>query len=632
MQRSVRFAATIAVFIALLPSGVFAQIVRPPDAEEFKRTWGVDPIDVGAAIAAIRAADRSLARMPVKEVTIFKDGHALLLHAGKMPTDAAGNVTLDYLPAPVMGTFWSASADKTVKLAGVTASQHRVAVSRTALNLRELLEANVGAEVIIREIPDGTAPAPGSAAHPGPEYPGTIVAIPERSAEELEATSAPNTAPKLPQKGSILLLKTDSGTRVIDLDRIQEVAFKGAHQKTHVEEELRNLLTLKLQWPDNKPQPQADVNMMYLQKGIRWIPSYKLAIDGHGNATAQLQATIINELYDLQDTTAHLVVGVPSFAFAGTQDPIALSQAVAQLSTHFQPSAQTAYAFSNAIMTQTAGAGGGGMPPGMAAPAPAALDLGPELAGSKKAEDLFIFTINHLTLKKGDRVVVPITEYKVPYRDVFILDLPFTPPPEVWRHFPTSQQADIARLFNAPKFMHTLRFTNKSEAPFTTAPALIVKDDRVLAQTLMTYTPIGGEVDVTLTAAIDLIVKKSDQETKRTPNAEQWDGYEFFRIDLDGSIQVTNRRGTKVDLEITRNVLGQADKASLGGQIEMLNSFEDRSFAPVGPAVDYPYWWGWYGWPGWWSHFNGVGKVTWKTTLEPDKTLDLVYSWHYYWR
>ena len=48
----------------------------------------------------------ALARMPVKEVTVFKDGHAYVVHEGAMPTDAAGNVLLDLLPTPVLGTFW----------------------------------------------------------------------------------------------------------------------------------------------------------------------------------------------------------------------------------------------------------------------------------------------------------------------------------------------------------------------------------------------------------------------------------------------------------------------------------------------------------------------------------------------
>jgi hypothetical protein len=564
----------------------------------------------------------SLAKMPVTEVTIFKDGHALLLHSGKMPTDKDGNVTLDYLPSPVLGTFWSATTEKTAKLNSVTASQHRVAITRTALAIRELLEANVGAEVTLKMMPDNT-----SNPRPVADLVGTIAAIPQRSAEELEATSPPNTPHLLPQKGNILLLKNDAGTRVLDINRIQEVIFKNDLKVKHTDEELRNLLTLKLNWENNKPQPTADVSMMYLQKGIRWIPSYKIIIDGNGNATVRLQATLINELHDLKDVTANLVVGVPSFAFSEQTDPIALAQAVAPLSQHFRRDMSTSNMLSNAIMSQRAGAMVVNEPA-----APAAPDLGPELGTSKKNEDLYIFPLTHVTLKKGDRMVVPLREFKIAYKDVYKLDLPFTPPPEIWRTFQTQQQAEIARLARAPKFMHTLRLSNKTDAPLTTAPALIIKDDKVLAQAMMTYTPSGADVDVALTTAIDIQVEKTDKETKRTPNAEVYDGHEFMRIDLDGTIKITNHNPNKVDLEITRNLLGQVDKADNDGKPEMLNLFEDRSYTPATSEEQNPYWWGWYNWPAWWSRFNGIGRVTWKASLDPAKSLELKYQWHYFWR
>ena len=37
-------------------------------------------------------------------------------------------------------------------------------------------------------------------------------------------------------------------------------------------------------------------------------------------------------------------------------------------------------------------------------------------------------------------------------------------------------------------------------------------------------------------------------------------------------------------------------------------------------------------WPNWWPHFNGVGRIEWKIRLEPGKTVDLGYTWHYFWR
>src|SRR5687767_11765040 len=102
------------------------------------------------AVALSRAAEPSpavFAKLPVREVTVFKDGHAFVAHQGVLPTDASGNVVMDYLPAPVIGTFWPYAKD--AKLAGVVAGRRLVKTERTALAIRELLEANVGATVEI---------------------------------------------------------------------------------------------------------------------------------------------------------------------------------------------------------------------------------------------------------------------------------------------------------------------------------------------------------------------------------------------------------------------------------------------------------------------------------------------------
>ena len=54
-----------------------------------------------------------------------------------MPVDAKGNVQMDYLPIPVIGTFWPYSADKNVKLTAVKAAPRRVLVEQTALTVAE---------------------------------------------------------------------------------------------------------------------------------------------------------------------------------------------------------------------------------------------------------------------------------------------------------------------------------------------------------------------------------------------------------------------------------------------------------------------------------------------------------------
>jgi hypothetical protein len=260
--------------------------------------------------------------------------------------------------------------------------------------------------------------------------------------------------------------------------------------------------------------------------------------------------------------------------------------------------------------------------PGQAGPA----DLGPEISGGAKNEDLYVFTVKHVTLKKGQRLVMPVAECTLPYKDVYVLDIPATPPPEVNRNMGSEQEAQLARMLTAPKVIHKVRLTNKSDKPLTTAPALIFRDDQLLGQGLMTYAPVGGTEDLAVTTAVDVKVKKTEAQTKRTPNAATFDGHQYFKIDLDGKITLTNYRQAAVDLEVVRHVLGNVDTADHDGAIEMVNVIEDLG------AGEYPVWWGSYQWPYWWNHFNGMGRITWKFSLDPGKSADLSYTWDYYWQ
>ncbi len=562
----------------------------------------------------------SFERMPVREITVFKDGHAFVLHSGRMSTTPDGNVVLDHLPKPVMGTFWPYSSDKKAKLAAVTAAKQKVLIDRTAINMRDLIEANKGAEVIITEKSETRDKKPVT-------YEAVILDVPAQTSEELEATSPPYADKSISKKGDILMLETDEGTRAIEFNRILNITFKKSHKKILAHEESRDLLTLELDWKGKKPGKKADIGMGYLQKGLRWIPNYKVTIDGNGNAVFKLNATLINEMIDLEDVTAHLVIGVPTFAFKDTPDPISFEKAIAKLSQHFQQNAQTAYALSNSIMTQNT------QPLSYNVRTSEETDgednYLPGIDGAGKNEDLFLFTVKHVSLKKGERMVLPVCEFSLKYKDVYTLDIPYTPPPEVWNNIGSSRHAELARLFHTPKVMHAIRLKNTSNYPLTTAPAMIIRDNRVLAQGMMKYTAVNASTDLEVTTAVDITVKKKDTEIKRTPNAANWQGYKYGRIDLAGNITLTNHKKKSVVVELKRHVLGNVTTAEKDGAIEMVNTFEDSSFSGWGQAR---HWWGWFSWPYWWYHFNSVGRITWQAELKFGKPVNLGYEWHYFWR
>src|SRR5437870_5115079 len=153
------------------------------------------------AEAAPEAAEplSALAKMPVKELTVFKDGHAFVLHEGAMPVDANGNVQLDYVPMPVLGTFWPYCATKGVKLAAVTASTRLITVHHTSRALPDLLEANPGARIAVTEINNVT-------------YEAEIIGRPDMSKDDRERlASAPTTARPPVAKSNIILLRVAAG-------------------------------------------------------------------------------------------------------------------------------------------------------------------------------------------------------------------------------------------------------------------------------------------------------------------------------------------------------------------------------------------------------------------------------------
>lgn len=553
----------------------------------------------------------SAGALPVKEITVFKDGHVFVLRQGRAPTNAAGDVCLDRLPTPLIGTFWAYSAESGARLAGVVSGREVVPLKTTSLSIQSLLEANVGARARITEI-DGTT------------YSATVCGVPQRSVEELRRTSGTEAEVSLPQRGDIILLETDGGIKAVPLRRIQDVTFVDPPALEATDWQVRPSMTYRLDWGSGPRGADAEVGMTYVERGIRWIPSYRVDLDGNGRARIQLQATLINELLDLNDVTVHLVVGVPTFAFQDTADPISLRETAARLSSQMHPDSRTALAFSNAIMSQVAVAA----PSGPQSAPGGALDLGPDIGEAGKNEDLYVFALEHVSLKKGARMVVPLAEYELAYQDLYIVDLPFDPPPELRRSFDSRQQEELARRLAAPKVTHVVRLNNDADSPFTTAPALILRQGKVVAQNMMTYTAVGAACDLELTTAVDIAVSHIDIETDRIPNAWRSDGYNYARTNYAGTVTITNRRSDAVKLEIRRSILGRLDDAGEGGIMQQLAGIDGAGLTQYGT----PFWWNWHRWPSWWHHVNGYGRITWRLSLEPAATAELSYEWHYFWR
>lgn len=136
----------------------------------------------GAPVAAT-----AVSKLPVREVTVFKDGNAFVLHRGHTTLDSQNSVVFDGLPSPILGTFWPFSASPGIQLQSVSLGPEDVVRSRPALSLREFLEANTGRRIRVTELD-------------GKSYHAELMAVPEQPSEP--GSAAPY------WKGSVAVLKT----------------------------------------------------------------------------------------------------------------------------------------------------------------------------------------------------------------------------------------------------------------------------------------------------------------------------------------------------------------------------------------------------------------------------------------
>lgn len=516
--------------------------------------------------------------LPVREVSIFKDGHALVEHAG--PVEAEGGVArLEGLPAPLLGTFWSWSeTPESPLLTARAGSEEGTGPQRDPANMIELLHANEGATVALELY----SSAPGEKRTGGDLIEGRVTTM-------------------LPVESGQIALRTPNGIRVVNAADVRTIRLPNTAKDQYAPPAQTRFLELNF-----AKAGKADAHVAYVQQGLRWIPSYRVELNDDKTATVRLQATIVNDLVDMQDATARLVIGVPTFAAAGEIDPIALTTSVRELFRAPHNAGRMAL-LSNAYMSQTTAI----EPEGDGAVAPV------QLPDGAKNEDLYVYTIENLTLEKGERIVQQLGEFTVPYESLHVVTIPAGPPSVAFAG--TQEPVDPN---DRPSARSVARLSNNSAVPFTTAPVMVYKGGQFLCQSSMKYTPVGGSVDLDLNTAVDILIQRRDEETARTQNAHFWSERWYQKIDIAGKVVITNRKASPVQIEIRRAVLGIDPKVEAPGSARMEGAEWDSAHETAA-RWDVPWWW---------SRLNGRAAFSWNVEVKPGERIELPHNWSYYWQ
>jgi hypothetical protein len=551
----------------------------------------------------------------VTRVALFKNGLGFFVRSGPLP--GPGTVRIGPVPAGMQGSLWI-SYDPGTRFDNLATREETVTETAPAATLADLLRANVGKRVRLvfsaganTETEEGVLEA--CAAPPKP---------PDYNPYQAGGPPAPTPGYGGYNPGyELLTVRTKDGLVAAPANQVLRASFL----ETPSTQSSREVKRVVLEGNAVTVAPGTGVTLSYLTKGITWVPSYVVDISKPKEATLTAKAEIIDEVEDLNNTHVDLVTGFPNLQFANIYDPLGHKEDL----LGFIQALQRGYSPMPVQPGGYNGYGGGGygaaalagtaVVMGQIATGPAGPDFGtfrgnpapsPNYgsgAGGVSNEDLFLYPLVGVTLQRGEVGYYALFTQKVAYEDLYTWDIPDYS--DLYSHYynnngQTQQKPE-------PVVWHSLKLTNASQTPWTTAPAETMKAGMVLGQDTLAYTAAGGEGKLRITQAVGLKAHEAEQQTNQEVNFTQIAGNSYDRLTIEGTLSLHNYTTQAATVEVTKYLTGEVTATTPAAEVVKL------------PGVRYEYW-SWVG--------NPYSKITWKVPVEPGKDAEVKYTFRVVFR
>ena len=339
----------------------------------------------------------------------------------------------------------------------------------------------------------------------------------------------------------------------------------------------------------------------YLGKGVTWAPSYVVDISKEKKAQISAKTAVINEVCDMDGVTLQLVTGFPHLQFADVVSPLALKENLAQfLQSLIRGESERGRRRGADVMYNIASQR-------------AVWNLSEERAdvmpsygageGGKVSEDLFFYPLEKVQLAKGQVGYFPLFTETVPYKHIYQWNIPdYVNEEDRYRRRRREEREGEPE----EEVWHSVRLENVSSLPWTTSPAQILKEDLILGQDTLKYTPVQGETTVRITRAVSVKGEQVEFEKERKRDALRMYGDHFDLITVEGKLSVTNFLPKAITLEITKTLSGEVKSSEPEAEIEKLA----RGLRRV----------------------NTTSKLTWTIELKTDEHKEIGYTYDVYVR
>ncbi len=604
---------------SLSTSPAFVQRVLPVITSLWIGLLSVCPVTESNA-AQPSAPGASSLTLKTDRVIVFKDGYCLVIKQGTATTDAHGIVFTDEVPdAAVLGSFWAVPENGTIEsvVAGWVETESDSNRDVDCANVIEIVEANLGKDCTF--------------AIEEQKFAGNLHKILRKTPTPLDALDTSIAR----FNADYFVLRTTEGDKMIQASVVQNLTIKdmlSSFDRVVTEKSRHKRLTMKF----DQPNINVRVNLMYFRPDVRWIPTYRVNLTGEKIAAMNQQASnsqqsskpqqtgnsavvdrriaeiimqgeILNEAEDLVDVPFHLVVGVPNFRFRTVPSPMVLEATMRNLLSQAAPNVMgVSNQFSNAMFTQRAGEFHDRQIDDNESPS--IVELPDELIG-KSGNDLFVYELPPMTLRKGERAIVPILRTEAAYRDIYTWDIELT---HAENYAASAADSTSPLVLSETRVWRQVELTNNTKIPWTTGAAMFVDGQQPLAQELLTYTSPGGTCRVPVTVSVDLQGKAVDTEVKREFNVLQWRGSHYALVQGKIEIELANNKTEPVLVGVRLRFGGKATKVSDEGKITLeayrAEDWHERRGNPINQSSD----------------------VRWTTTLQPGERFQPIVDYEFY--
>ena len=571
--------------------------------------------------------------LKTERVIIFKDGYALVLKRGVAVTNDSGEIYTNEVPdAAVLGSFWATPKEGRISAMVASRVEEKEAKDKQVpcTQTIEILKANHGKKCSV-QLPDESVLSgviQDVLTHEtNTPVTDAIRATFESSLRSRLSSIRPITArpPSTPSTESVsgitgthFVLRTEKGDVLLSANDIQRLTVDKMETKlTRTVTSTKQ--TKRLTFHFAEAGKRRELLIAYFRPGLRWIPTYRINLGENKKkekiADIAMQAELLNEAEDLIDTPIDIVVGVPNFRFRTIPSPLILEQTLRNALQQAAPQIMGQFsnnAFSNALLTQRAGEFRRNTPQPANQPESTAVQLPAELT-TAAAQELFVYSLNKLTLRKGERAAIPVFTTQAPYRNIHTWNM------HVKRNdiaaAPSGSGVRSPLVLSKNEVWRQIEMTNTTGVPWTTGAAMIMQGNQPLAQELLTYTSPKAICRVPVTVAIDIRGSFSEQETGRQLKAMTWSSHYYAKITQRATVTLINRKPEPADIEVTLRFGGRADEASHDGNVTLMPYRADDWERYRGdPAV------------------NNSSTVSWRVTLKPGETFQPTVDYHFYTR